>query len=145
MCPHYLYGDDCKASRPAATVAGVVASMSGYDVTLTGGWNAHDITKYRQGEFRWVLPSGETEIRQVLRVTAPNTLTLSGTLTGLTVGAAVSVALGCNHLTSPVGDGIGDCTNLHVQQDGVTPNGPNYGGCKWIPKKNPIGFVNQFE
>lgn len=145
MCPHYLYGDDCRASRTAATVPGVVASMSGHTVTLVGGWNPNPLVKYRQGEFRWTLDSGEVEIRQIIRVTAPNTLTLSGALVGLSNGDAVEVSLGCNHTTSKLGEGDGDCVNLHFQADEVTPNGPNFGGCKFIPKKNPIGFVNLFE
>lgn len=129
-CPHYLYGDDCRANRAAATVTGTVLSISGYVVTLSPGWNAQPVEKYRQGEFRWTQADGETAIRQVLKV-AGDALTLSGPTMDLAVGNTVSVALGCNHLTSPTGDGVGDCTNLFN-------NGQNYGGCKWIPTKNPI-------
>jgi hypothetical protein len=129
-CPHYLYGPDCRASRAAATVTGTVTAVSGYDVTLAPGWNAHSAEKYRQGEFSWTSAAGETVTRMILK-TSGNTLTLAGALLDLAVGDTVNVTLGCNHQTSPTGDGVGDCTNLHN-------NGQNYGGCKWIPTKNPI-------
>lgn len=129
-CPHKLYGAACKAVQASFTLPAVVASVSGLTVTLTPGWTAIAQSRYRQGEFRWVTADdGETQIRQILRVPADNTFALSGSLLRLPVGAAVEVSLGCSH-------DLPDCA--------LFSNQPNYGGCKWIPVKNPIGFVNGF-
>lgn len=136
-CPHLLYGEDCGADQVAATVAAEVASVSGLTVTFVDGWAAKPLIKYRQGIVRWTNLEGRTEIRQVLGVTEPNTLRLNGLLRDLTAGVIAQVSLGCNHQTSPIGVGDGDCTNLHN-------NGPNFGGCKWIPTKNPVGSSNRF-
>jgi hypothetical protein len=131
MCPHYLYGPECGASRAAATVYSTVVSMSGFNVTLPAGWNAaFPVGKFAQGDARWTNLDGEPEIRTIMSVSV-NTLRLSGALIGMIAGTSIAVALGCNHKTG----GEGDCTTLHN-------NGMNYGGCKWIPLKNPVSSNN---
>jgi len=137
-CPHLLYGPECRADPVPRTVTGTVASMSNLSVTLNDGWAALSIIKYRQGVVRWTAPDGRVIVRQVLGVTAPNTLRLDAPLVDLTVGMTISIAAGCNHQTvSAGGIGDGDCVNVHN-------NGPNFGGCKWIPLDNPIGLGNRF-
>lgn len=64
-----------------------------------------------------------------------DTLSLSGIPRNLAASDSVDVVLGCNH-DAFAADG-GDCEGLH-------DNLPNYGGCKWIPTKNPIGTYNNF-
>lgn len=135
-CPHLLYGPDCRANQAARTVAATVSIVDGLNITLVGGWTALALEKYRQGRVQWTGADGQVEIRQVLGTFEPNTLRMDALLRGLQAGMTVSVSAGCNHLTSAPGGG-GDCVDLHN-------NGPNFGGCKWIPTKNPIGSFNRF-
>lgn len=128
-CPHKLYGPACRAVQASFTLPAVVATITGYNVTLTPGWTGITQTRYRQGEFRWVTDDGETQVRQILRVPFNDQMALSGSLARLTVGADVQISLGCAHT-------LEDCA--------LFANQPNYGGCRWIPIKNPIGFVNGF-
>ncbi len=129
----------CNANEAAATVSAIVASLSGTSVTLDAGWEgAFDPAKFLDGMVKWTNDDGRLEIRRVLSVSG-DTLLLGGLLRDLDVAATVSVALGCNHQQ---GTG-GDCSELHVNDD-LTPNVHNFGGCPWIPVKNPIGFRNQY-
>lgn len=135
-CPHYLYGTDCRADRDARTVPGTVSAIGDFTLTVTPGWNALAVAKYTQGEVRWILANGETQIRTILRVVG-DVLTLNGPTLGVAVADVIQISAGCNHQTSSIAEGTGDCTVVHQ-------NGPNFGGCKWIPKSNPIGIKNSF-
>lgn len=128
-CPLALYGDQCAASKAAATVAGTVASISGTTVTLSGGWNgSFDADKFLRGQLEWT-PAGEsTQRRSIIRISG-NTLTLSGLPIGLEASDSVDVILGCNHRAF-ASEG-GDCQGLH---DNIV----NYGGQPWIPLKNVV-------
>lgn len=133
-CPHALYSQGlgmCNANKAAATVFGTVASKSGTSITLSPGWNgAFSAAKFLEGMVEWTNDEGQVEIRKILSVSG-NTLSLSGLLRDLDVAATVSVILGCDHTMDS------DCINLHN-------NIHNFGGCPWIPVKNPIGFRNQY-
>lgn len=135
-CPHVLYSQGvgmCNASEAAATVSATVASVSGTSIVLNNGWNgAFAAAKFIEGMVKWANANGQIEARRILSVSG-NTLSLGGLLRDLTVSATISVILGCNHRQ---GAG-GDCSELHN-------NILNFGGCPWIPTKNPIGFRNQF-
>jgi len=128
-CPHALYGPQCSANKAAATVTATVDSISGTSVTLDTGWNAHDVSKYLGGMIEWTNDDGQQEMRTILRVTG-DTLSCSGILRDLDVGATISVILGCSQQ-------LGDCKDLHN-------NIVNYGGQPWIPLKNPVGFYNNY-
>lgn len=129
-CPHVLYGNQCQANRAAATVAGTVASISGTSATLSPGWSgAFDPTKFLEGMVEWTNATGGVEKRKILSISG-NTLRLSGLLRDLSASDAVNVILGCNHQMT-------DCEFIHN-------NIFNFGGCPWIPTKNPIGFRNQY-
>jgi hypothetical protein len=129
-CPHVLYGAQCQASRPAATVTATIASISGLSVTLNAGWEGvFPAAKFLDGLLTWVNDNGSTETRRILSVNS-NTLSLNGFLRDLEVAMSVDVILGCNHQ-------MDDCADLHN-------NIHNHGGCPWIPVKNPVGIRNQF-
>ncbi len=135
-CPRVLYGTACGASEAAATVSATIASISGLSITLTAGWEgAFAPAKFLEGMVKWANSRGEIETRKILRVTG-NVLLLGGYLRDLAATDTVSVVLGCNHQHTAPGLG-GDCGDLHN-------NDQNFGGCKWIPVKNPIGFRNQY-
>lgn len=135
-CPHVLYSQGegmCNANEAAATVTATVASTSGTSVTLTAGWEgAFTPSKFTEGMFKWLNDDDQTEIRKILSVSG-NTLALGGLLRDLAPAMSVSVVLGCNHRKDETDSG--DCLPLHN-------NIHNYGGCDWIPLKNPIGFGN---
>lgn len=132
-CPHALYFQGigmCNASEAAATVSATVASVSGTSVVLNSGWNgAFVAAKFIEGMVKWSNAEGQIEARKILSVSG-NTLMLGGLLRDLEASDTVSVILGCNHQ-------MDDCQNLHN-------NIHNFGGCPWIPVKNPIGFRNQY-
>lgn len=134
-CPHVLYRGSCRASQLAATVTTTVTAISGSILTLPAGWfGALDPAKFRGGPIEWLAAGGDRVTRGILRVTddggTGRTLLLGGLPSGLVVGMEVEVALGCNHQ-------MDDCKNLHN-------NIQNFGGCPWIPTKNPIGNYNNF-
>ena len=138
-CPHQLYQQGngfCNASKAAGTVTGTIASISGFNLTLNAGWNgAFTNTKFREGTVEWVNDDGGTEVRQIMAV-AGNVITMSGPATDLAAAETVSVILGCNRLSRQPAAG-GDCGDLHN-------NDQNFGGCKWIPTKNPVGNRNNY-
>lgn len=134
-CPHVLYGPSCRANKLAASVSTTVSSIDGSYVVLAPSWfGALDPAKFRSGLIEWTSPGGDKISRAILRVTdgggTGRTLLLGGLPVGLKAGSTVSLFLGCNHQMS-------DCKDLHN-------NILNYGGCPWIPVKNPIGNYNNF-
>lgn len=134
-CPHQLYGPKCQANKAAATVASTVDSIAGATVTLAAGWEgAFAPAKFLGGLLEWTTAEGSIDRRTIIRVSG-DTLSLSGIPQGLAASDAVNVVLGCNHMAYAE-DG-GDCQPLH---DNIL----NFGGCRWIPTKNPIGQFNNY-
>lgn len=127
-CPHVLYGEWCRADKSAATVACEVVAIDGIKIVLEGGWNPSPADKYVGGMVEWTNNSGDTEIRSIVRVNV-NTLSLSGSLRDIVVGSTVQVSRGCSRDM----DGCNSHNNIQ-----------NFGGCPFIPTKNPIGRSNQF-
>jgi hypothetical protein len=137
-CMHQLYGPQCQADKPSKTVATTVSSIAGATVTLASGWkgalSAIASEKWLGGMLEWIGPGGSTVRRTILRVTG-DTFMLSGIPQHLAASDAIDVVLGCNHLA--YAEEGGDCLPLHN-------NILNFGGCRWIPLKNPIGAYNNY-
>lgn len=134
-CPHRLFGPQCKASKPAATVSATVSSINANVVTLNAGWFASlPPGKFTTGTLEWAKASGSRVVRTILSIgssSGPNQdLALAGDPNALTEGMVVDVVLGCNHQES-------DCRDLHH-------NIQNFGGCSKTPTANPIGVRNNF-
>lgn len=129
-CPHALYGTQCGVNRADFSVTATVQSTSGATVTLETGWNgAFAETNFHDGLLEFT-ENGATALRTILRVnTALNRLTVSGKVAGLSAGDQVTLSLGCNHQMT------GCETFSNIQ---------NFGGNPWIPKINPLSFVNKF-
>lgn len=128
-CPLYLYGNECRADQSKASVTATIEAVTDTTVTLSGNWYAPwQTANFANGMLSWISDAG-TESRTIQQVKG-NTLTLSGDTMHLTVGATVTLALGCDHTR-------GDCLNLHN-------NILNFGGDEWIPTKNPFASVNYF-
>lgn len=134
-CRHVLYGPQCQADKPSATVSSTVASIDGATVTLAPGWEgAFDPDKFLRGMVEWEIATGSIDRRMIIRVDG-DTLHLSGLPNGLAVSDPIDVVLGCNHILYAA-DG-GDCEGLH---DNILNNG----GFRWIPLVNPIGSYNNY-
>jgi hypothetical protein len=131
-CPHVLYGPHCRASRAGRSVMIQPLGVNGAVVEVATGWNGAFATdKYVHGLAEWTNNQGDFVSRSILRVEAGgggHMITLAGLATGLEVTHNLTLLVGCNHQMS-------DCTDLHQ-------NVVNYGGCPWIPLKNPIGTYN---
>lgn len=128
-CPLVLYGEQCGASKAAATASATVIDIDGTSVTLSAAWEgAFAPEKFVRGTLEWT-PSGETtRKRTILRVNGDE-ITISGIAPDLAVSDTVDVVLGCNHRAFAA-DG-GDCEGLHNRLVA-------YGGHPWIPTKNVI-------
>lgn len=131
-CPHVLYGPHCRANKAAGTVSGQIAAITASVIVLEPGWNAgRPLEKFQGGLAEWLTIELEPIARTILRVASDGvTVTLSGVPTELKAGKTISLSIGCNHQQS-------DCRNIHN-------NILNYGGCPWIPLKNPISNYNSF-
>lgn len=130
-CPHVLYGDQCRADKPAATVATTATGIEGRSVTVPADWGgAADAENFLGGLFEWTTGAGNRELRTILQVTDGRTLLLSGLVRDLDVGGAVDVVKGCAHTMT-------SCTDVH-------DNIHNFGGQPWIPLRSPFGFRNEF-
>ena len=122
-CTHDLYGRRCRASKAAATRAGVVAALAYTKITLAPGWaGAFAPRNFIGGLVEW--PGADNrEYRTIMRVNG-DVLSLTGPTTGLGVGDPVDVILGCNRTPE-------NCRGLH---DNIL----NFGGQPDIPLENPI-------
>lgn len=130
-CPHVLYGDQCQASKAAATVATTAEAVAGRTVTVPSGWpGAAASAEFLGGLVEWTTAAGNRELRTILRVTGGRTFLLSGLASDLAVAGAVDVVKGCAHTMTA-------CTDVHA-------NIHNFGGQPWIPLRSPFGFRNEF-
>ncbi len=133
-CPHVLYGQGpgkCNANKAAATFTKTVESVAAPTVVMPTGWvPAAEAERFNNGMIEWDRPDGQREVRTILRVENERELVLSGPPTALEAGSTVDVIYGCAHTMEA-------CLFVHN-------NILNYGGCPWIPTKNPMGPGNQF-
>ena len=129
-CMHVLYGPQCRANKSAATIKRPVESLTANTVTMESGWVASgQEDNYIGGMVEWINAAGDREYRTILRISSGRVFTLSGPTGGLNPGSVLDVVRGCPRTMA----GCLSHDNIH-----------NFGGCPWIPKKNPIGSVNQF-
>lgn len=130
-CMHAVYGPQCKAVQSSFTVNAVVSSVASPYINLPANWNGSlPVSNFVNGIVRWTNSDGRTDYRMILLLTGPTQLVLDSDVPQLEAGMTISLSLGCDHE-------IDTCIN-------VFHNVNNYGGCKWIPLKNPLGIVNNF-
>lgn len=130
MCPHVLYGDQCRASEPAATIARNVAAVNGRFVTVNGIPANHEL--YVGGFIKYLNAERIMQARAILDVSTTGgnlRLSLSGVVDGLKPGAEISVVRGCTH------DIDGCQTHNNIL---------NFGGFPFIPVKSPLGINGAF-
>ncbi|QPC91457.1 hypothetical protein [Mesorhizobium sp. INR15] len=136
-CPHVLYGPQCRASKPAATVAREVVSVSRNKITMEttlGGTYG----LYVGGLIEWANSSnGRRELRTISAVhPAGLEVTIRGIARGLAAGTHLALSRGCNHQMT-------GC-NQHTNSVEGGSNIHNYGGQFAIPLENPLSQKNQF-
>lgn len=128
-CPLVLFGEQCRASKAAATMTVNPTAVDGPLVTLPANWAAADRKeKYVGGIAEWTDPAGRRARRGIVRLDG-DVLTLSSAGT-LAVGMTLSLTLGCNKT-------MDDCRDLHN-------NILNFGGQPAIPFVNPTGITNNY-
>lgn len=112
MCPHILYGPECKASKNP--VAGVCLSLSGLAATITSA-NTHS-----DGYFVGGLIVANNETRMIVAHVG-QVVTLNAAIISLSVDDSVILYAGCDH-------SIDACDAIHG-------NKLNFGGQPFIPDK----------
>lgn len=129
-CPYVLYGPQCKANKAAATVVDTPTSFDASTLTFSPSWSdvAHGVL-YIGGQAIWTGLDGEPVIRSIIDGSANRIFTLAGVTTDLAVGQPVTLIRGCTH------DMAGCNSHNNIQ---------NYGGCPFLPVKNPISMFNNF-
>lgn len=132
-CPHVLYsqGDGlCNASKETHKRTVTPAAIGDNYIDLSSGWSSSTAaTKYAGGYLEWVDRAGNRQIRTVLDVIDTNRL-LIGSTRDMEIGDVLTVYVGC-------GRNREDCAGLHS-------NIVNFGGQPWIPKSNPVNYVNRY-
>lgn len=130
-CPHVLFGADCGANKPAASVTKTVLSVTGGILTFASNWESSlNRPKFRGGVAEWESDEGFLERRTIVSVgDGDGIVRLNGYATGLVANASVTLIWGCDHTET----GCAIHANLN-----------NFGGQPFLPTENPIGFRNQF-
>lgn len=130
MCPHALYGDQCRASEVAATLPSTIYAVTGRFITVDA--DLVNPTWYKGGMIKWASARGVMSARTIVdvaTVSGRTRFTLSGVGAELVPGLAISCVRGCSHT-------IDGC----LQHNNV----PNYGGQPFIPTTNPLGVNGAF-
>ena len=126
-CAHVLYGERCGASKSAATESKTVTAVGSRTVAFSASWTLEEQRKRLGGMIEWDNANGDPEVRTIIRVAAASgtvTLTLSGAPRDISSGTVISVVKGCARDM----DGCSSHSNIL-----------NFGGCPFIPTKNPVG------
>jgi len=117
LCNHVLYDSRCTVSEAAFTFTGLVSAVSGNVITVTGA-NGEADDYYTSGYIR---NSAGTEFRSIIDHTG-NDITVFVPFPTSIVGESVTLFAGCDHT-------IATCK---TKFDNVI----NFGGYKFVPKKN---------
>lgn len=130
MCPHVLYGPQCRASEVAATTEATVVARDGRFVTLDRALPTPEL--YVGGLIKFTDSNLITHARTVLKaevIGSTTKLSLSGISEEMSPGRVVSCVRGCSH-------------NL----DGCISHGNvlNFGGQPFIPLVSPLGANGAF-
>ncbi|MDX0622898.1 hypothetical protein GOD54_23650 [Sinorhizobium medicae] len=130
MCPHVLYGDQCRASETAATTVGQIGTVNGRLITMATLYANPD--RYVGGMLKWTDANQVTRARTIIAVAVVNGVTrftISGVDDDLVDGMTVNCIRGCSHTVD------GCLTHNNIL---------NFGGQPFIPTKNPLGVYGAF-
>lgn len=119
MCNHQLYDAACGVNSAAHKFTGLVTAESGSTLTVSG--LAASGMDFVGG---WCKPSATSDFRMILGQSG-DVLTLLLPFVSTMVGLSLDAFEGCDHILT------GDCANRF---DNVI----NFGGCAFVPTKNPF-------
>ncbi len=131
MCPHALYGPQCRANKAAASSNRTLHAAAGRFVTITEDLGVSP--EYYGGMVEWDTPDGRREYRTILSVQTQagrTVFVINGLAHNLPTDNVVTIVKGCRHLME-------DCSGVHN-------NIHNFGGQPWIPTSNPLGRTTPF-
>ena len=121
-CPHMLYAPlTCKVDKDSFRIDTTVTAVAGGWITADG-FGTVDDGWLTGGYVEFVIPAGFTERRLVNSHTG-STITVLGTVVGLSVGSAITGYAGCKRTVRACIDKFG--------------NYDNYGGFPHIPGRSP--------
>lgn len=130
MCPHVLYGDQCRASEAAASTSVRVVSVDGRFVTIAGALG--NAQAHVGGMLKYLDDKQITHARTISAVATSggNTrISLSGIAPAMVPGLEVSCVRGCSR-------SLDGCISHN--------NVLNFGGQPYIPLSNPLGINGAF-
>lgn len=128
QCPYALYDTSCNVSRAAFEVLGTVTAISGTTITVTFT-GTFDANYFAGGYVLWESTTGRQETRMVT-ASSGSSITLQNTTIGLSVGDAIRLYAGCDHLIS----------TCHTKFN----NAERFGGFPFIPETNPFAGTTIF-
>lgn len=120
QCSHMLFDARCKVASGSFRYQGIVGGVSGATLTVAGLDGSKGVGWATAGEV--VRANGDR--RMVIRHVATDTLRLLFSFEDDPTGETVDVYAGCDHV-------IGTCQSKFA-------NEINFGGCPFIPTKNPF-------
>lgn len=123
LCPHVLYGPECKVARITFQVNAVLSGVAG--AVLTSAAFAAPGAGYFNGGFVGFLTVDAVTERRPIVAHGTTDITMDRAIPGLAVGATVQAFPGCDHTSGAAG-----CSRFS--------NILNYGGTPYIPTKNPF-------
>lgn len=126
MCPHVLYGAQCRANAGLHMALSEAVAVDPRSITVPGDPGEQLVG----GVIAWQPVGKSTERRTILRrefdpLLVTTRFIVSTGVRDLAVGNAVELYDGCRHT-------LDDCRN-------VFDNAPNFGGMAFIPTENPHG------
>jgi len=124
QCPHVLYGPACRVNQAAFKVTGTVAVLNGSSVQINAA-GGYDDGHFAGGFIEWNSSAGVSDNRLITDHTSV-TLVMAAPIIGLAVGDTVNLYPGCDHT-------LNTCNTKFS-------NHLNYGGCPYIPLKNPFNL-----
>lgn len=124
LCPHVLYGSECRVVKTSYQVNATLSAVSGGVLTSTA-FGSFASGYFLGGLVEWSTPAGVIERRPIVGH-AGNAITIDRVITTLSAGDIVAAFPGCDHST-----GASGCARFS--------NILNFGGTPYIPTKNPFG------
>jgi uncharacterized phage protein (TIGR02218 family) len=125
QCPHVLYGATCGVSRALYEVTGIVESITGSTIHVTG-LSSFTTDYFAGGYAQYVSSTMITNERRMITnsVGGSNEITLVSPPVNLNVGDTVRVYPGCDHIIDTCGTKFNNVVN--------------FGGFPYTPTKNPF-------
>ena len=127
-CPHTLYDPNaCRANRLAYTTQ--CTALYPYNMIGVAPFGYATPKHFNRGYLEYLSSKGRRQICTIDVFDGTN-LQLIGTPQDMVVGTEIKMYRGCAHT-------MADCRTVHN-------NILNYGGCAWIPQKNPTNSLTVF-